>query len=109
MDTKTFSALAEQNRLRIVELLRDGPLPVGEIANRVGLRQPQASKHLRVLLEAGLVEVEVEANRRIYTLRQEPFQALHEWLETYNTIWNERFNSLDRYLQQLQANKQKDT
>ncbi|MDP4097784.1 metalloregulator ArsR/SmtB family transcription factor [Paenibacillus sp. P96] len=103
MDTTTFSALAEPNRLHIVELLRYGPLTVGEIAERVGIRQPQASKHLRVLLEAGLVEVQVVANRRIYRLRQEPFQELNEWLETYRALWQERFDALDRYLQKLQA------
>lgn len=103
MDSTTFSALAESNRFRIVELLRSGPLTVGEIADRLELRQPQASKHLRVLLEAGLVEVEAVANRRHYKLRAEPFQAMNAWLETYRSIWEERFDKLDRYLQQLQA------
>jgi DNA-binding transcriptional ArsR family regulator len=103
MDTTTFSALAEPNRLHIVELLRNGPLTVGEIAEHVGIRQPQASKHLRVLLDARLVDVQVVANRRIYRLRQEPFQELNEWLESYKVLWNERFDNLERYLQELQA------
>ncbi|MFB5678177.1 ArsR/SmtB family transcription factor [Paenibacillus terreus] len=103
MDTTTFSALAEPNRLLIVELLRNGPLTVGQIADQVGIRQPQASKHLRVLLDARLVDVQVVANRRIYRLREEPFQELNEWLERYKALWNERFDNLELYLQELQA------
>jgi DNA-binding transcriptional ArsR family regulator len=96
-----LNALAEPNRLHIVELLRDGPLTVGEIADRLGLNQPQASKHLRVLSNAGLVEVLAIANRRIYKLRAEPFKELDFWLESYRHIWNERFDRLDDYLQDL--------
>ncbi len=109
MDITTFSALAEPNRLSIVELLLDGPLTVGDIADRLGLRQPQASKHLRVLLEAGLVDVEAVANRRNYKLRLESFQALDTWLETYRSVWDERFDSMENYLRKLKAkeNKQK--
>lgn len=102
MDITTFSALAEPSRLRIVELLHRGPLTVGEIADQLGLRQPQASKHLRVLLEAGLVEVQAVANRRNYFLRSEPFQELDTWLETYRRIWDERLDNLENYLQKLQ-------
>jgi DNA-binding transcriptional ArsR family regulator len=98
----TLNALAEPNRLHIVELLREGPLTVGEIANRLGLNQPQASKHLRVLSNAGLVEVNAIANRRIYQLRADPFKDLDSWLESYRHIWNERFDRLDDYLQDLQ-------
>lgn len=76
MNTQTFSALAEPNRLNIVELLLEDSLSVGEIAAKLKLNQPQTSKHLRVLSEAGLVEVQPIANRRIYKLRQEPFQEL---------------------------------
>ncbi|MCE3203992.1 ArsR/SmtB family transcription factor [Paenibacillus sonchi] len=103
MDTTTFSALAEPTRLRMVEVLKNGPLSVGEIAEQLGLRQPQASKHLRVLLEAGLVEVEAAANRRNYRLRTEPLQALDAWLEAYRKMWNERFDNLDEYLRHLQS------
>ncbi len=107
MDITTFSALAEPNRLRIVELLLDGPLTVGDIANRLQLRQPQASKHLRVLLEAGLVEVQAVANRRNYKLRLEQFQALDAWLNTYRSVLNERFDNLENYLQKLQSKTNK--
>lgn len=103
----TLNALAEPNRLQIVELLRDGPLTVGEIAEQLGLNQPQASKHLRVLNNAGLVEVQAMANRRIYKLRAEPFKELDAWLESYRKIWNERFDRLDDYLQVLQGKEVK--
>ncbi|WP_169082889.1 ArsR/SmtB family transcription factor [Paenibacillus sp. PL91] len=110
MNTSTFSALAEPNRLRIVELLQGGPLTVGEIADRLQIRQPQASKHLRVLLDAELVEVHADANKRNYSLRIEQFKVLDEWLESYRRTWNERFDNLDHYLQKLQfeeSNKNK--
>jgi DNA-binding transcriptional ArsR family regulator len=103
MDITTFSALAEPIRLRIVELLLDGPLNVGEIADKLELRQPQTSKHLRVLLEAGLVEVETDANRRNYKLRLEPFQVLDAWLETYRGVFDERLDALELYLQKLRT------
>lgn len=106
MDMKTLNALAEPNRRDIVELLRDGPLTVGEIADRLGLRQPQASKHLKVLSDNGILEVKAEANRRIYKLRPEPFQALDAWLNSFRRVMLERFDNLDDYLQELQ-NKEK--
>src|SRR4051812_46329298 len=107
MDITTFSALSEPNRLRIVELLVNGPMSVGDIADRLQLRQPQASKHLRVLLHAGIVEVQAVANRRNYHLRSEPFQALDAWLETYRNVWEERFDNLESYLQKLQSKDSK--
>jgi DNA-binding transcriptional ArsR family regulator len=99
---ETLFALAEPNRLHIVELLREGPLTVGEIAKRLGLQQPQVSKHLRVLHDAGLVAMQPAANRRIYQLRPEPLQELDEWLDTFRRIWDRRFDRLDRYLEDLQ-------
>lgn len=98
---KTFHVLAEPNRLLIVELLREGPLSVGEIAERLGLNQPQASKHLKVLSDAAIVEVEAIANRRIYKLRAEPFQELNNWIESYRSIWDERYDRLENHLQNL--------
>jgi DNA-binding transcriptional ArsR family regulator len=107
MNVMTFSALAEPNRFDIVELLRDGPLPVGEIAERLDLNQPQTSKHLRVLSDAGLVEVQPAANKRIYKLRAQPLQELDTWLDNYRRIWEEKFDKLDIYLRELQQ-KEKD-
>ena len=108
MDITIFAALAEPNRLRIVELLRNGPLTVGEIAERIQLRQPQAPKHLRVLSDAGLVEAEAEANRRIYKLRPEPFLEMEAWLESCRRVWEERFDRLDDYLKELQSKQGND-
>jgi DNA-binding transcriptional ArsR family regulator len=101
-----WTALVEPNRLHIVELLRDGPLTVGEITDRLGLQQPQVSKHLKVLSEADIVEVQRQANRRIYQLRREPFQELEVWLQSFRVLWEERFDRLDNYLLELQTTEQ---
>lgn len=98
----SFIALAEPNRLHIVELLRSGPLSVGHIASRLGLSQPQASKHLRVLCDAGIVEAHAAANRRFYKLRPEPFREFEIWLESYRHVLDERLARADEYLQDLQ-------
>jgi len=95
---ETLSALAEPTRLQIVELLRSKPRAVGEIVERLGLRQPQVSKHLRVLSEAGLVEVRPAAQQRIYSLRAEPFKELDVWLERYRRVVEDRFGRLDEIL-----------
>ena len=95
----TFQALAEPNRFQIVELLLEGPRPVGDMVHRLRLRQPQVSKHLRVLSDAGLVDVRVDAQRRIYALRPEPLQELEVWLERYRRIWESNFQRLDALLE----------
>lgn len=97
----TFRTLAEPNRLRVVELLREGPLTVGEIADRLGLSQPQASKHLRTLSAAGLVEVQAIANRRICKLRPQPLLELGAWLESFRHSWDEKLDRLGNYMQEL--------
>ena len=99
----TFRALAEPHRFQIVELLRGGPQPVGEMVDQLGLRQPQVSKHLRVLSEAGLVDVRIDAQRRIYALRPAPLQELEVWLESYRRIWEGSFQRLDGVLEELKA------
>ena len=81
---------------------------MGEIADHIHIRQPQASKHLRVLHEAGMVVFDAEANRRIYKLRSEPFKALDLWLKEYRDIWEEKFDNLDRYLEDLQKRENKE-
>ncbi len=93
-----FVALAEPNRLRIIELLRAGPRAVGEIGDRLRLRQPQTSKHLRVLKEAGLVDVRPDAQRRVYQLRAQPLRELDTWLEPYRQYWSERLDALETML-----------
>jgi DNA-binding transcriptional ArsR family regulator len=102
----TLGALAELNRLHIVELLRDGPCSVGEIAEQLKLRQPQVSKHLRVLSEAGFVEAHAVAQQRIYQLRPQPFHELEAWLESYHRLWDTRFDRLEAYLRDVREHGQ---
>jgi DNA-binding transcriptional ArsR family regulator len=97
----TFTALAEPNRLRILELLREGPRSVGAIGDALRLNQPQVSKHLRVLKDARLVEVESRAQQRLYALRPEPLRELNAWLERYREIWDERMDRLDALVEEL--------
>ena len=100
---ETFTALAEPNRLRIVELLLEGPQAVGQIGHRLHLAQPQVSKHLRVLKGARLVAVEPRAQQRVYALRAEPLRELDAWLERYRGLWGERFAQLDEMLDEMQS------
>ena len=104
----TLMALAEPNRLRIVELLRDRPRPVGEIAKRLRLRQPQVSKHLRVLSDAGLVDVRPVAQQRIYQLRSEPFNDLDAWLETFRRSMTDRMDRLEELVSERKAKKERE-
>ena len=104
----TLTALAEPNRLRIVELLRDKPRPVGEIAKRLRLRQPQVSKHLRVLSEAGLVDVRPVAQQRIYELRTEPFNELDKWLGTFRRSMTDRMDRLEGLISARKAKKERE-
>ena len=95
-----MEALAEPNRRRIVELLRDGERSVGELVRSTGLAQPAVSKHLRSLRDAGLVDVRREAQRRIYQLRLEPLAELDAWLEPYRRLWNSHLDLLERHLKE---------
>jgi DNA-binding transcriptional ArsR family regulator len=104
---ETFAALAEPSRFKIVELLRSGPRTVNEIGARLSLAQPQVSKHLRVLKEAGLVDVEPRAQQRVYELRAKPLRLLHDWLERYRAVWDVRFEALDELLDELEGTKEK--
>jgi DNA-binding transcriptional ArsR family regulator len=104
---ETLKALAEPSRFQIVELLRDGPRPVGAVAERLGMSQPQASKHLRVLSDAGLVGSRVDAQRRIYALRPEPLRELAEWTERYRRIWEKNFERLDLLLEEMKTKEKK--
>ena len=103
----TLRALAEPSRFQIVELLRDGPRPVGDMVHRLRLRQPQVSKHLRVLSAAGLVEVRVDAQRRIYALQPAPLRELEVWLERYRRLWEVNFQRLDALLDELKTGERK--
>jgi DNA-binding transcriptional ArsR family regulator len=106
MNITTLNALAETNRLHIVELLREGPLTAGEIADRLELNHPQTSKHLRVLSDAGLAEVRPVANRRIYSLCPQSFTELSSWLMSFQLQKEESLDRFEKYLQGLQTKDQ---
>ena len=93
-----YAALAEPHRRRILDLLREGERPVGELVGRLGLSQPGVSKHLRVLREGGFVRVRQDAQRRWYELRPEPLAEVDAWLAPYRRLWADRLDALERHL-----------
>jgi DNA-binding transcriptional ArsR family regulator len=93
-----LQVLAEPRRLAILDLLRDGERPVGELVHRLGVSQPAVSKHLRVLKDAGLVEARVEAQRRLYRIRPEPLAELDDWLASYRQLWTTHLDRLEDHL-----------
>jgi DNA-binding transcriptional ArsR family regulator len=95
-----LQVLAEPRRVAILELLRDGERPVGDLVGRLGVSQPAVSKHLRVLKEAGLVEARVDAQRRLYRIRPEPLVDLDEWLAPYRRLWTTHLDRLEDHLDQ---------
>jgi DNA-binding transcriptional ArsR family regulator len=97
-----FNAVGDSTRRRILDALAAGDAPVGELASELGLAQPQASKHLRVLREVGLVEAHVSGRRRVYCLRPDALQPLGQWLEALSARVNARLDRLDDYLDELQ-------
>jgi DNA-binding transcriptional ArsR family regulator len=100
--TSTFDVLAEPTRRRILDLLRDDERPVNELVTTLNVSQPGVSKHLRVLREAGLVEVRTDAQRRLYRVRPEPLAEIDEWLAPYRRLWAERLTALDRHLDETE-------
>jgi DNA-binding transcriptional ArsR family regulator len=99
--TAPFEALAQPNRRRILDLLRAAERPVGELVDALEVSQPAVSKHLRVLREAGLVEVRSDAQRRLYRVRPEPLRAIDAWLEPYRRQWAARLDDLERHLDEM--------
>ena len=93
-----LQVLGEPRRVAILELLRHGERPVGDIVGDLGLSQPAVSKHLRVLRDAGLVEARVDAQRRLYRIRPEPLADLDAWLEPYRQLWSSRLDRLEAHL-----------
>ncbi|MGA9284828.1 MAG: metalloregulator ArsR/SmtB family transcription factor [Solirubrobacteraceae bacterium] len=94
----TFQALAEPNRQAILDLLRDGERPVGELVERLDLSQPAVSKHLKVLKDAGMVETRPDAQRRLYRIRPEPLAELDKWLASYRGLWSKSLDLLEEHL-----------
>jgi DNA-binding transcriptional ArsR family regulator len=96
-----FEVLAEAHRRRILDVLREGERPVGDLVDLLGLSQPAVSKHLRVLREAGVVDVRVDGPRRVYRLRPEPLREIDEWLTPYRAAWRDRIDALERHLDEM--------
>lgn len=95
-----YTALAEPHRRRILDLLRNGERPVNELVARLKLSQPGVSKHLKVLREAGLVEIRPEGRQRWYRLRPQPLAEVDRWLEPYRAYWSGRLDALERHLEE---------
>ena len=87
-------ALADENRRTMLDALADGPATAGELAGMLPIARPGVSRHLRVLREAGLVEVRQEAQRRVYSLRPEPLAEIDDWLGRYRGLWEQRLDAL---------------
>ncbi len=93
-----FDVLAEPHRRRILDLLRQDERAVGDLVADLGISQPGVSRHLRVLRDAGLVEVRVDAQRRLYRLQPEPLRVVDEWLAPYRAAWRDRLDDLEHHL-----------
>jgi DNA-binding transcriptional ArsR family regulator len=98
MTTRTFDVLAEPTRRRILDMVRDRERSVGDLVESLSVSQPGVSKHLRVLREAGLVDVRRDAQRRLYSLRPEPLAEIDVWLAPYRRFWAGRLDALERHL-----------
>ena len=95
----TLQVIAEPRRQAILDVLREEELPVGELVRRLGMSQPLMSKHLRVLKDAGLVEVRADAQRRLYRIRPEPLAEIDRWLAPYRELWNTSLDRLEKHLE----------
>lgn len=98
----TFAVLAEPNRLRILDELRQGERSVGELVERLSMSQPAVSKHLRVLREAELVSSRVDKQHRRYRLRPAPLAEVDAWLAPYRRFWADRLDALEAHLDREQ-------
>jgi DNA-binding transcriptional ArsR family regulator len=96
--TALFEIIAEPNRRRVLDLLREQEHTVGDLVNALDMSQPAVSKHLRVLRGAGLVEARVDAQHRLYSLRPEPFADVDAWLAPYRKFWRGKLTALQRHL-----------
>lgn len=101
--TDAFNAVAEASRRALLDALGSGEATVGELVDRLGLTQPQVSKHLGVLREVGLVLVRVDGRRRWYRVNGPALKPVHDWVRTFESTWNTRLDRLDDLLAELQA------
>ena len=101
-----FEIVAEPNRRAILSLLASSQQSVGEIERQLRMSQPTVSKHLRVLRESGFVESTVDAQRRLYRLKPEPFQEMDAWLSQFRRFWSTHVDALERYLDRMGQSRQ---
>ena len=101
-----FEIVAEPNRRAILSLLASSQQSVGEIERQLRMSQPTVSKHLRVLRESGFVESTVDAQRRLYRLKPEPFQEMDVWLSQFRRFWSTHVDALERYLDRMGQSRQ---
>jgi DNA-binding transcriptional ArsR family regulator len=97
-----FAVLADPRRRQILDLLLEAERPVGDLVHETTMSQPAVSKHLRVLRDAGLVDVRTDAQRRIYRVRTDPLRAVDEWLEPYRRLWASHLDALERHLETME-------
>ena len=102
-----FEILADPTRRKLIRALREGERSVNDLVEEVDINQPGVSKQLRLLHEAGFVGVRADANRRLYSLRAEPFQELDAWMNDYRQLWDARFDKLAAHLARQKAQKKK--
>src|SRR5438874_10572790 len=100
-----FGVLAEPRRRLILDLLLERPRVVGELVDLVGPSQPGVSKHLRVLRDAGLVDVRPDGQRRLYRVRPEPLAELDAWLEPYRAMWRDSLDRLEAHLDEREGDR----
>src|SRR6476469_6607041 len=96
-----FNAVAEPRRRQILDALAGGERPVNDLVRSLGLAQPQVSKHLRVLREVGAVDVREDGRLRLYRPNGPALKPIHDWVQSYAHLWQERFDALDDVLQDL--------
>lgn len=103
MNATAFAILAEPTRLGILAHLRESELAVGELVDQLKISQPTASKHLKILRDAGFVTSRTDAQRRMYRISPRPFEDLDKWLEPYRELWNKHLDALERHLDLLET------
>lgn len=103
MQLDAFQALADPTRRRIVEALRHGEQPVNDVVEKAGVHQSGVSRHLRILAESGFVSMRPDGQRRLYSLRPEPFRELDGWLAGYRELWEQRLDRFGAALEKRRA------
>jgi DNA-binding transcriptional ArsR family regulator len=103
-----FNAIAEPRRRQILDVLAEGERPVNDLVSRLGLGQPQVSKHLRVLREVGAVDVRAHGRERLYRLNGRALKPIHDWVSEYEQTWSDRFELMDGVLEELKQKEEGD-